>query len=225
MKTIHGKGLAAMALERLYRDTDGDAFIEAAILFPIMIMVFAALTLLAAYMPTRAALQRATQYAATVIATEVSDTWLFYDTGTMSFHWETNKDNLPNVYAALFSVDSDTERKCEEIAYNVENQNVSSKAGVIDIDCVILNWFLYKEVVVTAQRVFTVPINLSLIGFPTKIPITVTSKAIVQNGDEFVRNIDLAVEFTQFVVEKLGLTGITEAIDSLKGKAASLLGL
>ena len=214
-----------MSIKRLYRDTEGDAFIEAAILFPVMIMIFAALVLLAAYLPSRAALQRATQYAATAIATECSDTWLSFNNSTMTFHWESNKNNLQNVYAAMFSANSDMEQRGEEITLNIEKQGISAKAGALDVKCKIMNWFLYKEVVVTAQRVFTVPIKLSFIGFPEVITITVTSRAVVQNGDEFVRNMDLAVEFAQFVVEKLGLNGITEAIDSVKGKAASLLGI
>lgn len=50
--------------DNLWNDVRGDAVVEATILFPIIIMVFAGLVLLAMYLPTRAALQQATQYAA-----------------------------------------------------------------------------------------------------------------------------------------------------------------
>ena len=50
-------------------DTRGDAVVEAAMLFPIIILICAALVLLSIYMPLRAAMQRSTQYAATAIAT------------------------------------------------------------------------------------------------------------------------------------------------------------
>ena len=74
-------------LNRLWRDTRGDAVVEATILFPIIIMIFAGLVLLAMYLPTRAALQRATQYAATAIATERSDTWLRHDPDALAYYW------------------------------------------------------------------------------------------------------------------------------------------
>lgn len=45
----------------LWRDDRGDAVVEATILFPIIIMIFAGLVLLSMYLPTRANLQRATQ--------------------------------------------------------------------------------------------------------------------------------------------------------------------
>ena len=54
----------------LLRDTRGYAVVEATILFPIMMMIFAGLMLLAVYLPNRAVLQRATQYAATAMATK-----------------------------------------------------------------------------------------------------------------------------------------------------------
>ena len=57
-------------------DTKAYAVVEATILFPIIMMIFAGLVLLAMYLPTRAVLQQATQYAATALATEQSDTWL-----------------------------------------------------------------------------------------------------------------------------------------------------
>lgn len=53
--------------------------------------------------------------------------------------------------------------------------------------------------------------NLEIINFPKEIPITVTSTAVVQNGDEFVRNIDLAADFVGYLEEKynLDISGLT----------------
>jgi len=211
-------------MKSIIDDTSGDAVVEAAILFPIMIMIFAALVLLAAYLPTRAALQRATQYAATVMATEIGDTWLFYDESSMSFYWETNKSNLKNVYAALFSGSGDVQIKGEDIVIEIEGRSVSSKAGHLTIECYVVNKIVYKEIVVTATREFNVPVDLSLIRFPDTIPVTVTSTAVVQNGDEFVRNVDLAVDFAKYAAEKLGISNISETIGSFGGRVASILG-
>ena len=211
---------------RINKDTNGDAIVEATILFPIMIMVFAALVLLSVYLPTRAVLQRATQYAATTIAVEKSDTWLFFDESSMSYRWETDKSKLDNVYVALFAGGSGATSRGEAIAAAIEGRSVSSKAGDLKIECCIVNRVVYKEVVVTAERVYTIPkeINLSLISFPREINIAVTSTAVVQNGDEFVRNMDLAADFIKYISVKFGLTDIGESISTFWGKVSSILG-
>lgn len=207
----------------IVKDTKGDAVVEAAIMFPIMIMIFAALFLLAVYLPTRATLQRATQFAATAIATEKSDAWLYFDTGDMRYYWENDKGNLMNVYEALFS-NGDVQDKGESIVERVEGRSLSSKSGTLEVECRIANKIVYKEVIVTATRRFTTPVNLSFIGFPTEIPVTITSTAVVQNGEEFVRNMDMAVDFVNFIMEKFNLTGVADTISSFGSRAASLLG-
>ena len=211
-------------LKSFIKDIYGDAVVEAAILFPIMIMIFAALVLLAVYLPTRAALQRATQYAATAIATEKSDTWLFFDEYSMSYYFEDDKRHLQNVYAALFSGSGDAQRRGEDIVFRIEERGPGSKPGSLTVDCYINNKFVYKEVVVTATRDFPVPVDLSLIGFPGSISVSVTSTAAVQNGDEFIRNIDMAADFLEFLIVKFGLTDISDSISSFGGRIASVFG-
>ena len=209
---------------KLFKNTDGDAIIEAAILFPIMIMIFAALVLLAVYLPARGALQRATQYAATAIATESSDTWLYFSESSMEYDWKTDKGSLINVYANLFSGMGDVESLGEKIVEDIESRSLSSKAGELSVKCHVVNRVVYKEVVVTAVREIPVPVNLTFIQFPETIPLTVTSTAVVQNGDEFVRSIDLATDFSDYVTEKFGLTGIKGAFGAINDKAAAFLG-
>jgi hypothetical protein len=212
------------ALFKLTKDINGDAIVEAVILFPIMIMIFTALVLLAFYLPTRAALQRATQFTATALATQRSDDWLSFDDKTASYKWEDSKSNLKQVYVKLFSGGDDIDARSKVIVPIIEERSVSSKAGVLDVSGHLVNKIIYKEVVVTAKRVFTVPINLSFIKFPETITVTVTSTAVVQNGDEFVRNMDIAVDFFEFITKKFKLTGMTENISSYWKKASSFLG-
>ena len=208
----------------IIRRTDGDAVAEAAILFPIMIMVFAALVLLAIYLPARAALQRATQYAATALSAERSDTWLCFDERTMSYEWETDINRLEFVYTAMFSGIKNAQTRGVDMVSGVEESGISAKSGNLTVTCYPVNKVVYMEVVVTATREFTTPFGLSFIGFPDTLPITVTSTAVVQNGDEFVRNIDLAVDFINYIAKKFNLTGISDAISSGWNKVGETLG-
>ena len=206
------------------KDTAGDAVVEATILFPIMIMIFAALVLLSIFLPARAALQRATQYAAIVIAAEISDTWLFYDEGSMSFYRESDIRNLKNVYVDLFSGVGDVQSKGEAIVRDVERSSISSKAGNLSVESEVLNRIIYKEAIVTATREFPMPVDLSFIGFPKTISVTATSAVFVQNSDEFIRNIDMASDFLEFIIDKYNLHNLTNAIGSFGSRVTGLLG-
>lgn len=193
--------------KNFWKNTGGYAVVEATILFPIIMMIFAGIVLLALYLPTRAALQRATQYAATALATEQSDTWLSFDAADMEYEWITQKNNLPNVYVALVSsfFKGNGAEKAEDIVQTMESNGITQTVGDLTVSCEIHNFVVYKEIVITATRTIPMPVNLSFVKFPTEIPITVTSTAVVQNGDEFVRNIDIAADFISYLQEKYNL--------------------
>ncbi|MCL2226603.1 MAG: pilus assembly protein [Oscillospiraceae bacterium] len=211
----------------MIKNEKGQAFVEAAILFPIMIMIFAALVLLSIYLPTRAALQRATQHAATSLATVESDTWIFFDEGIMSHYWETNKGNLDNVYVALLSgiEDVQVQELGEKIVIEIEGRNLSSKLGTLDVECFVNDRIVYREIVVNAVRELPMPVDLSFVGFPNSIHIAVSATAVAQNGDEFLRSMDMAVDFSQFVMNRFGLTDLAGSISSAGARVRELLGL
>lgn len=210
------------------KTADGNAVVQATILFPVMIMVFMGLVILSMYLPVRAALQKATQQAATAIAVERSDTWLFFDEKTMNYYWEEEKSVLSSVYVSFFKSvipEKNGENKAESIVKNIENGSLTVKfKNDLEINFGIVNYFIYKEIIVTAARQIHFPFDLSLVGFPKEITLTVTSTAVVQNGDEFLRNIDLAVDFAEFIGEKLGIGNISEAFGSFKNKVSKILG-
>ncbi|MBR2131662.1 MAG: pilus assembly protein [Oscillospiraceae bacterium] len=193
--------------KHLWEDTRGYAVVEATILFPIIFMIFAGLVLLAMYLPTRMVLQQATQYAANAMATEQSDTWLDFNEQQMEYQWETNRVFLPNVYVALFQsfFKGNAQEQAETIVTKIEENGLVAHVGELTVECEVVNYIIYKEIIVTATRTIPMPVDLSFVKFPTEIPITVTSVAVVQNGDEFVRNIDLAAEFLVYLDEEYGL--------------------
>ncbi|MCL2221775.1 MAG: pilus assembly protein [Oscillospiraceae bacterium] len=207
----------------MLKNTNGDAVVEATILFPIMIMIFAALVLLSIFLPAQAVLQRATQFTAIALATEKSDTWLVFDDDTLSLTWETDKSRLRNVYADLF-YSADIADRAENITREVESRSISSKEGQLSVSAYVENKILYREVVVEATREYPMPVDLSLIGFPRTITIRATSSAVAQNASEFIRNMDIASDFATFIIEKYELQDITDAISSFGAKVTSLLG-
>jgi len=189
-----------------------------------MTMVFAALVMLSLYLPSGAVLQRATQYAAYAIATEISDTWLFYDESSMQYYHQNNKNRLKNVYAGLFMAQYDVQSKGEDIVTRLEGQSISSKAGTLTVECSFNSNLLYKEVVVTASREYPMPVDLSFIGFPTVITVTASSKAAVQNADEFIRSMDMAIDFAEFISSNFGLNDVGNTISSFGSRTKTILG-
>ena len=192
-------------------------------------MVFAGLVLLSVYLPTRASLQKATQFAATAIATGNSDTWLSFDPETMEYQWAGSRDELPNVYKSVFRAfgnDSiDGAGNVETIVTKVEQQGIVVPAGELTVEYTVLNYVIYKEIRVTATRVIKSPVNLDFARFPREIPITVTSSAVVVNGDEFVRNMDVARDLTNFLAEKFKLNETFDHIKTLTSKFNDFLGI
>ena len=207
-KKRNGKRVAALTRkDHLGNNEKGYAVVEATILFPIIVMIFAGLVLLTVYLPMRAALQQATQYAATVLATERSDTWLDFNTEEMEFERKEFRWELSNVYKAIFdSLSFNTvSDDAETIVKSLDGRSVIRYSGDLTVQCQTVNYVVYKEITVTATRVIPVPVDLSFVKFPTESPVTASSTSVVLNGDEFVRNMDLAAEFFTYLDEKYDL--------------------
>lgn len=201
--------------------TDGATIVEATILFPTFVMIFAALVLLSIYLPQRAILQRATQYTATAISTARSDEWIDYDGYGL---YEPAKAG--NVYETLFKAFgkkdeagiAETSVRRLEKQYTMlrqlddydHSEQFSNTGLTITYD--VLNLILYKEVIVTAQRRIPLPVDLSFLGLPETLNITVTSVAAVQNGEEFVRDVDIVVDFVRWLDDKYGISDNFESI-------------
>jgi len=213
-------------------DDRGDAVVEATILFPIIIMIFAALVLLAMYLPTRALLQEATQEAATAIATTKSDTWLYVDESANKYKWISDKDDLPNVYVSLIdSVTGGNKGNDAELARKIvelyDGSSMVALPGTLTVDYGRINYVIYKEVTVTATRTMPMPVNLEFVGFPKDLVITVSSTAVVQDGDEFVRTLDIAVDLIEYIDKKYHISDseIFKSIKTVGEKLNGFLGI
>ena len=212
------------------RSTGGFAVVEATILFPFMFMVFLALVLCAIYLPQRAILQRATQLAATAIATEIGDTWIEYDVNSMSYK---KKTSVPGVYASMFNTDTSAyANKAVNIARKIdEKENIPLISnGTLTVSCTITNYAIYREVTVTSTRKINVPVDFSWALFPRTIEMSVTAKATVKDGDGFVGNVDMGIGFLAWLDYQFGRGYGGEGFDLMRecfghGTVSRILGL
>ncbi len=217
-------------LTRLIKDDKGDVIVEATILFPIIIMIFAAFVMLATYMPVRGNVQRAAQYAASIISVQESDTWIKFDKDQLKQQW-LEKSELPNVYAqalgAIFETSHERSEKqgvAETIVKAIlDNGIVSNNGEITDIDCEVKNYVIYKEIVVTVEYEVQMPLKLSFIGFDNKYTVSESATAIVTDGDGFVRNIDMLTDFVNYLNKKYNLK--LDKLSECLGKVFEFMGI
>lgn len=212
-------------IKELKRTESGFAVVEATILYAILFLTLFMIILISMYLPTKAALQNATQKAATAIALEQSDTWLNYNEDSLVYTSETNKSSLDNVYVSLFNgYDSNDAAKAKDIVQNALDESLLYYGGTVDVDYGMVNKVIYKEVVVSATYSVDMPIDLSFIGGGDEIEFTVTSCATVQNGDEFVRNVDIVVDVVKAIDEKYDISSKFEGVTDVISKVTGFLG-
>lgn len=208
-------------MKKWIRDERGYAIVEATVVFPVMILFITAMILLSIYLPTRAQLQRATQYAATALATEQSDTWIYFDPKKMQYALKSKDglgaNKLSNVYVDFFQ--SLIPPNGEEKARVMVNRGVDAT-----VECSMKNFVVYKELTVTATKTLPVGSSHWLLPLPD-MTITVSSTAVIQNGDEFLRTVDLATDFAKYLINKnMELSKAMGKIDEMKAKIGNFLG-
>jgi len=195
-------------IDSFFKDTNGDAIVvKAVILFPIMIMIFAGITLLSIYLPQRAVLHNAAQQAANILAKDLSDTG-FYFTINSENHvvesWNFNLHPFPAtdrsssfIYRAFspFSISENELRSTAEqiVLATLENSfTIASSADVIiEVDSTVT--LLYRHIEVTVRQEIPFRLNLSFIGFPSSLNLEQTASVFVADGSSFLRGIDDAM--------------------------------
>jgi len=200
---------------KIWHDTSGDALVEATILFPIMVMVFAALALLAMYLPQEANLERAVQFAASSLAPENADMGYGYDENGLAVVWDFDLHNTyqdfftgtytgknSNVYfkminwvitAGALASDKHLQERADAIVQSVMASSIMARSFPIEVECTVRRGLIYSDIEITATQTIKMPVNLSFIGFPEEILIAKSAKCMVLDGDGFLRSADDAV--------------------------------
>jgi len=215
--------LTLKQLKRLRADTTGDLVVEAAILFPIIIMIFAALVLLAMYLPQRMILQDAAQTAAMMISTQRSDTWIAFDENANRVS-RGNMPRPPNVYVdfvrnASLSRRQEDASRAESLVRAIAGRGIVSAPGHITVEFDVVNFIIYQEVIVRVAQEIPMPVNLSFIGFPSTLLLEQEARAVILDGDEFVRNINIAKDMVTWIGSRfnIDLSGALDSIFDIRG--------
>jgi hypothetical protein len=143
----------------------------------------------------------------------------------MEYYWAVDRNSLGNVYSPIYGGSVDIQSRAEEIVIHSDRQLASLRGGALTVEAFTVDRIIYREIVVTARRVFTTAIDLSFIGFPRTVEIVVTSTAVVSDGDEFIRNFDLATDFANFISKRFGFSDAGNTIGSYGSRFKSVVGI
>ena len=191
-------------------DERGDVIVEATILLPLIILIYAGFVLLATYMPVRGNVQRAAQYAASIISIQESDTWIKYDKEQLKQQWM-KKDELPNDR-------SKKQETAEKFVTSILDNGIVANGGEIqEVKCDVTNYVIYKEIVVTVEYEVQLPFGIPLIGLDSHYIVTESATAIIDDGDGFVRNVDMLTDFVNYLDKKynLKLSELSECLNKV----------
>lgn len=217
-------------MEQFIKEQKGMIVVQATILFPIIIMILFALIILSMTLPTRAVLQNIAQETATAMAIQRSDTWVNYgkDTnGNYVYYVETDKSNLTNVYVSVLSsfFTEDSSKITEVVTDKYDDTKIIYKFnGDLEVEVGVINCVIYREIIVSVTKNIDLMINLEFINFPTKIPVSATAMATVQDSDELIRNVDMVVNVVKDIDEEYGISTKFEKVTEIGSKFTNFLG-
>jgi hypothetical protein len=168
--------------------------------------------MLAVYLPQRALLQETAQYAANNIAIDLADTGLVMaDDGTIEREdyyggvFDVYVDAISGMWISEHEQNLYEEKLTELVKSKIDNGIVKTSSDPNDLTVTInaTNYVIYQSVSVIVTQNVKLPMGLEFIGFPETIVMTQEAQAVVLNGDEFTRNIDLATDFASWLAKKI----------------------
>ncbi len=199
----------------LKQDESGMVVVEAAVIFPVMLILILFLYFTSIYVYQKANLQSMLEVALAHSAYEYTDTGVTYDgAGTGSY-----APTLENPYRHLsFSVDQDgtltlAKRYTKAFSFygvSTYQLKVTSK-----------NYIIYRELQAVASQSIKPIINPSFLGLPAQWTLKARAACVVSDPDEFIRTSDIAFDIAYAVDQKFG---ISEAIGKVFSKAAEVIG-
>lgn len=206
-------------MRKFIKEERGLAVVEATLLLPFCMIMVIAVFYAAIFMCQKANLQANLQNSLIYYKNVSSDTFvqaagqISYtgDTGTAASGSSYSVDGKKFPYRFLgmsfesSSMESFFRSMCGHMFFDT-GENVDFTADSV-------NYVVYKEITATATQTVKPAINLSMVGASNEMTISVTGKAIVNDADELIRNVD-------FVVDIVSETKLGQQISSLAQKVS-----
>ena len=181
-----------ISIKRICVDESGDAVVEAAILFPIIIMIFFAFILLAIYLPTSAALQRSLEKAANIVSARHSDLGYTYDVSNDKAGVSDDRLRQENVYAYMTRGYAEE----QEIAQRIVEKYVTDALYVgKDLHMSVRQDPNDKRyILISAEQTLVLPFDFPFLPVSNEIPLKRSVRVMSRDADEFIRSMDIVYD-------------------------------
>ena len=197
-------------MSRLIKEENGTAIVEATLLLPFCMIMIIALFYAAIFMCQKANLQANVQNALIYYKNVYTDTYIeaksdmSYGGGEGTLTAEGSQFVGPSFrFPYRFLSMKLDESSFETFFRSMYKYMFFDDGGSVEFKPKKTNYIIYKEISVTATQTVKPAINLAMVGAGNEIEIVVTGKAVVSDGDDFIRNIDFAVDiFNQTTLGK-----------------------
>lgn len=183
------------------REEKGTAIVEATLLLPFCMIMIIALFYAAIFMCQKANLQANVQNALVYYKNINTDTYIEakssmdFGGGTGTIEAVGSQYGEPGYrFPYRFLTMKLDDSPFESFFCSMYKYMFFDDGGNIEFKSDMINYIIYKEISVTATQTVTPAINLAMVGAGNEIEIVVTGKAVVNDGDDFIRNIDFAVD-------------------------------
>lgn len=206
-------------MSRLIKEENGTVIVEATLLLPFCMIMIIALFYAAIFMCQKANLQANVQNALIYYKNINTDTYIEaksdmdFGGGTGMITAEGSQFSGPTYrFPYRFLSMKLDESLFERFFRSMYKYMFFDDGGNIKFESKKTNYIIYKEISVTATQTVTPAINLAMVGAGNEIEIIVTGRAVVSDGDDFIRNVDFAIDiFNQ--------TSLGKKAQELVGKA------
>ena len=219
----------------------GAIMVEAALYFPITIAIVMAILYLGIYKLQESYFFFQVQRAASMLAREVA--YPGYDSfsvtvpltdNTIDFSWEgspseTQVSAYYNAYNGSLSkiyrlgLDDQTQGRMQQYQDALRKKSGLFSFGKTDAHMQVINSFLSKSVQAEISYSIQTPSILRFIGVKNQITLYAAAYQPVMNSTDLVRNVDLAVDLSNFLLKKFGLDGQAKKFIEKFNKVKDLL--
>lgn len=175
---------------------DGNAIVEATIVFPIMIMIIIVLFYAALFLCQRANLQANLQTSLIYYKNLETDTNVVIDqngsASILNLHgskYDTPKVRFP--YRNFFMSTKNQQGDFQKLFTKIAGQMFFASVSDVQVDYKTRNFVVYQDITATATQKVKIPINSRMLGIEPDITIGVEARVVVTDPDEFARTSQL----------------------------------
>ena len=169
---------------------DGNAIVEATIVFPVIIMIIIVLFYAALFLCQRANLQANLQTALIYYKNVETDTNVVVDqsgsASILNLHASRYSGaSLESPYRNFFMTTKGQEGNFKTLFNIISGQMFFANVSDVNVEYETRNYIIYQDITATATQVVEIPVDFKLLGIDPKLTLATEARVVITDPDEF----------------------------------------